>query len=51
MLVKQETTSDSMIMRELKIRNGVDITLALWFSVKQMGNGSAYFWVMAAKHN
>ena len=29
MLVKQETTSDSMIIRELKIRNGVDITLVI----------------------
>ena len=30
MLVKQKTvSSDSMIMRELKIRNGVDITLVI----------------------
>lgn len=28
-LVKQKTTSDRMIMRELKIRNGVDITLVI----------------------
>ena len=30
MLVKQKTaSSDSMIMRELKIRNGVDTTLVI----------------------
>ena len=33
-------------------KSGMEWTLHLWFSVKQMGNGSAYFWVMAeAKYN
>lgn len=31
-------------------KSGMEWTLHLWFSVKQMGNGSVYFWVMAAKH-
>ena len=29
MLEKQKTVSDGMIIRELKIRNGVDITLVI----------------------
>ena len=49
MLEKQKAASDGMIIRELKIQNGVDI-IPLRFSVKQMGSGSVYFWVMAAKH-
>ena len=30
MLEKQKTASDGTIMRELKIRNGVDITLVIF---------------------